>query len=605
MRSILGIAFGHSGGKAPGRAVLVLAAITTIACAPAPAVRPAPVAPQPAPAASTGAPAPDPRAELEAKLDPVFADFTRGKSPGCAVGVYRAGEIVFSKGYGYADLEHDELITDATPFYTASLSKQFTAAAVLLLVQDGKISLSDDVHKFIPELGNFGAPITIDELIHHTSGLRDYHLLLFLDGRNEEDVITSHEVLWLISHQRGLNFPPGVHFSYSSSGYVLLAEIVARVSGESFGSFLSKRVLKPLGMTSSLLREDHARLIPHRALGYTVGEGGQIRSLMGNLEYDGSSNFVTTIRDLARWDQNFYVPSVGGPTWLDAMRVRGKLVDGQVLEYAAGLEETVDHGRRVEEHDGGFAGYRSVLVRYLDERLTVGLLCNTTEADPYAFAEKVGAALLAPHADGVAPPPPKPAPFGFDLAEVTGRYVDLSTAEVRTVEVTGGAVEMRYSGPKARPRKLVAVGTGELAVESGKVHYAYEPAKGAQPARLVRSTATGEASHALVRLPPPGGDPPLFEYVGRYGGEELAHDLEIRVEGGALVAAPAGGPTRAAAFRPIARDLFVSPDIAWKIADDVGFRFERDARGKVVRLVASIDRAREVVLTRRATVTAR
>ena len=183
--------------------------------------------------------------------------------------------------------------------------------------------------------------------------------------------------------------------------------------------------------------------------------------------------------------------------------------------------------------------------------------------------------------------------------------MDLSTAEVRTVEVTGGAVEMRYSGPKARPRKLVAVGPGELAVESGRVHYTYAPPKGAQPARLVRSTATGEASHTLVRLPPPGANLALSEYVGRYGSDELAHDLEIRVEGGALVAAPVGGPTRAAAFRPIARDLFVSPDVAWKIADDVGFRFERDARGNIVRLVAAIDRAREVVLTRRAAVAAR
>ncbi len=563
------------------------------------------------PPAPVVAPPPDPRAELEAKIDAVFADFveTRSpessgpsrKSPGCAVGVYHAGEVAFSKGYGYADLEHDEAITDTTPFYSASLSKQFTAAAVLLLVQDGKIVLSDDVHKFIPELGNFGAPITIDELLHHTSGLRDYHLLLLLNGFNEEDVITSHEVLWLITHQRALNFPPGAHFSYSSTGYVLLAEIVARVSGESFGSFLAKRVLEPLGMRSSLVREDHARLIPHRALGYAVGPDKVPRSLMGNLEYDGSSNFVTTIRDLAKWDANFYHPDVGGQPFIDAMRVRGKLAGGQGIDYASGLFEIVDHGRRVEEHNGGFGGYRSVLIRYPEERLTVGVLCNTTEADADGLGEKVGALLLSsPSASVDSPAPPKPASFGFDLAEVAGTYVDRSTAEVRTVEVTDGNLWMRYSGPKARPRKLVPAGPSDLVVEGLKTHYAYVPAKGAEASRLVRSVGTGEASHTFVRLPLVAAVNNLSEYVGRYGSDELAHELKIRVEAGALIAAPLGGAARAAPFRPIARDLFLSPDVAWKIADEVGFRFERDGRGKIARLVVSIDRAREVVLTRRA-----
>jgi CubicO group peptidase (beta-lactamase class C family) len=579
--------------------LFALAASTTIACAPASPVRLGPVVPpSPVPPAPVVAPPPDRRAELEAKIDTVFADFvdTRSpesggasrKSPGCAVGVYRAGEIAFSKGYGYADLEHDEAITDTTPFYSASLSKQFTAAALLLLVQEGKIALSDDVHKFIPELRDFGAPITLDELLHHTSGLRDYHLLLFLNGFNEEDVITSHEVLWLITHQRALNFPPGAHFSYSSTGFVLLAEIVARVSGESFGSFLAKRVLEPLGMTSSRVREDHARLIPHRAIGYAVGPDKVPRSLMGNLEYDGSSNFVTTIRDLAKWDANFYDPKVGGQAFIDAMRVRGKLAGGPEIDYASGLFETVDHGRRVEEHNGGFGGYRSVLIRYPAERLTVSVLCNTTEADADALGEKVGALFLpAPSASDDSPAHAKPAPFGSDLAAIAGTYVERSTAEVRTVEVANGAVEMRYSGAKARPRKLVPVGPSDLVVEGLKTHYAYVPANGAEPAKLVRSVSTGEASHTFVRMSLVAAANNLSDYVGRYGSDELAHDVEIRIDGGALVAAPLGGAPRAAPFRPIARDLFVSPDVAWKIADDVGFRFERDGRGKVARLVVS------------------
>jgi CubicO group peptidase (beta-lactamase class C family) len=564
------------------------------------------VAATPAPERPVVAPASQPQAGLEAKIDPIFADFARTGpagplSPGCAVGVYRAGEMLFSKGYGYADLEHEAPITNTTPFYTASLSKQFTAAAVLLLAADGKLSLKDDVRKFVPELPDFGASITLDHLLHHTSGLRDYHLLLLLAGLDEEDIITSREILWLLSHQRALSFRPGSHFSYSSSGYFLLAEIVARVSGESFHSFLARRVLEPLGMTSSLVREDHARPIPHRAIGYAPGPDELPRTLMGNLEYDGSSNFVTTIRDLARWDANFYDPRVGGPALIDGMRVRGTLTDGTVLDYAMGLVETESHALHVEEHDGGFGGYRSTIVRYPTERLTVSLLCNTTAADVNALGERVSAVFLpTPSApDSVAPLTHAQAPSGFDLASVAGTYVDMSTAELRTVDVADGAVRMRYANPETPPKELVPAAPHDLLVKGSPVRYAYEPAKGKQPARLVRSSNRGGAPQTFFRTQLLDKVERLAEYTGRYGSDELAHDLEIRIEGGHLLAGPVGGAARTAAFAPVVRDLFATPEVGWKISGDVGWRFERDARGHVARLVVSTDRAREVVLVRR------
>jgi len=519
------------------------------------------------------------------------------------VGVYRAGEIVFSKGYGYADLEHEDPITDATPFYTASLSKQFTAAAVQLLVADGKLSLDDDVRKYVPELADFGARITLDQLLHHTSGLRDYHLLLQLEGLNEEDVITSREVLWLLSHQRTLNFPPGTHQLYSSSGYVLLAEIVARVSGESFHAFLEHRLLQPLGMTSSLIRDDHARLIPHKAIGYAIGPDEQPRVLVANLEYAGSSNFVTTIRDLAKWDANFYDPRVGGPAFVAGMRARGKLTDGTELDYAMGLEEYESHGRHVESHDGSFAGYRAVMTRYPTERLTVAVLCNTTRANADALEEKVAAVFL-PEPSGEAPTVAAtdsaavPAPFGHDLASIAGLYADPFTMETRTLETTDGVVHMRVGHSTTAPRELVPVGPSDFVVKGGRTHYGYQPAQGKQPARLVR-VSRAELTRTFVRVDPVDRVDNLGEYAGRYGSDELAHDIEIRIEGGHLVMAAVGGAMRGTAFKPVARDFFESDDEGWRFADDVGWRFERDGRGRVVRLVASTDRARGVVLTRR------
>jgi hypothetical protein len=348
-------------------------------------------------------------------------------------------------------------------------------------------------------------------------------------------------------------------------------------------------------MTSSLVRDDHARLIPHRAIGYTLGDDKQPRSLMGNLEYDGSSNFVATIRDLAKWDANFYEPKVGGQAFIDAMRVRGKLTDGTALDYAMGLIESETHGIPIEDHDGGFAGYRSVIQRYATERLTVAVLCNATEANPDALGDKVSALfvpqLSAPEPQPVAPPP-APAPFGFDLAAVAGDYVDGDIGEVRTVEATGGVLRMHYGHSPATPRELVPAGRGDLFVKGGHTIYRYEPTKGGRAAQLVR-TAKAETPQTFVRttLVDKLEGEKLGEYAGRYGGDELAHDVEIRVEDGRLVVAAVGGARRRLPFAPVAHDLFVM--------DDVGLRFERNARGKVVRLVASTDRARRVVLARR------
>jgi hypothetical protein len=331
-----------------------------------------------------------------------------------------------------------------------------------------------------------------------------------------------------------------------------------------------------------------------------VGPDRHPRTLMGNLEYDGSSNFVTTTRDLAKWDGNFYAPSVGGQPLVDAMRARGKLTDGTVLDYAMGLEELRLGGRAVEWHDGGFAGYRSALARYLDDRLTVSILCNTTEADADAFAEKVAEIFLPKRAV----PPPDVAPaapvasFGADLQAAAGTYVDRSGGEIRIIDVSGGAACMRYGRPMKNahaPRELVPVGQGELQVKGGTTRYRFTPADGKRPARITR-LAKSEMPLELVRDELIDRADRLADYAGFYGSAELPHDLEIRVEDGSLVAGPIGGAARTRAFEPVARDFFLAGHAGE--TDTIGWRFERDARGKIVHLVVSDDRAREVALQR-------
>jgi CubicO group peptidase (beta-lactamase class C family) len=214
---------------------------------------------------------------LARRIDGVFARFTPA-GPGCAVGVFQNGKIAYAKGYGLASVEHGVPITPQTPFITGSLSKQFTAAAIALLVEQGRISLSDDVRKYVPELHDYGKRVTIDHLVHHTSGLRDFWALVDVGGMRPDDGSTVDDVVALASRQRHLNFDPGAEYNYSNTGYVLLGVVVQRVTGKSLRQFAAEQIFTPLGMTSSHYHDDHNEVVRGRASAYSPVPGGNWRS---------------------------------------------------------------------------------------------------------------------------------------------------------------------------------------------------------------------------------------------------------------------------------------------------------------------------------------
>jgi CubicO group peptidase (beta-lactamase class C family) len=369
------------------------------ACSPATATPPA--TPTPIPTANA---TPSTTGDLSPTLDPFFSDLTKPRTPGCAVAVYRAGEIAFAKGYGLANLEHDTPITPSTNFDVGSISKQFTAMAILLLAEDGKLSLDDDVRKYIPELPAYAQkPITLRHLLHHTSGLRDYAGFLTLGGINEADVPNDDDALFAIAHQKALDFPTGTEWRYSNAGYFLLSIVVRRTSGKTLATFAKERIFGPLGMTSTFILDNHARTVPERATGYAPRHEGATGFWieMSNFEQTGNGGVQTNVLDLAKWDANFYEPKVGTKATLDLLRTPGKLDDGKPLTYAMGLDIQNVNGILSEEHLGEWAGYRADLLRFPTERLTVACLCNVADAAPEDRAIKVAIALdpkLAPPA---------------------------------------------------------------------------------------------------------------------------------------------------------------------------------------------------------------
>jgi CubicO group peptidase (beta-lactamase class C family) len=336
-----------------------------------------------------------PAQKMKAAVDEVFEDLTRPGSPGCALGVYRDGQMLYEKGYGLANIEEDVAITPKSVFDIGSTSKQFTAASILLLEKQGKLSVNDDVRKYLPELPDYGKKITILHLLNHTSGLRDYLTLMDLAGIDTDSVTTDGDALALIVRQRALNFDPGSEWLYSNTGFFLLSVIVKRVSGKSLKEFAADNIFTPLGMTHTEYRDSHTALIPDRAMAYDEKKETDGYSLnVSYFEQTGDGAVHTSVEDLLKWDENFYSGQVGGKIYLADLQERGKLNGGKFVNYAKGLVVSDYRGLHTVRHGGSWGGYRAELLRFPDQHFSVACLCNVGNAEPSRRANQVADVYL-------------------------------------------------------------------------------------------------------------------------------------------------------------------------------------------------------------------
>jgi len=382
--------------------------------------------------ASTGLAVPSLTAQdsHQEKVDTVFAEWDKPDSPGCALAVIKDGRIVYKKGYGAANLDHNIPITPQTVFDIGSTSKQFTAGAIALLALEGKLSLDDDIRTYIPELPEYDRPITIRHLIHHTSGVRDYGTLWGLAGMEDHNVYTMQDIVDMCAQQKNLNFTPGDEHLYSNSGYILLAVIVERVSGLTLGEYAKKHIFEPLGMNSTRIYEDRTAVIKNRATGYSKNDrGGFAIDHYINFAMGGDGQVLTTVEDLFLWDQNFYDPKVGGQEFLDLIHTRGVLNNGKELDYAFGLGHGEYRGVKTVSHGGAWGGFRAQLIRIPEYKFSVAVLSNLGTVNPSALANKVIDIYLAdslqPKKEKAGGKTPREKPFSvdpkvFDLYE--GKY---------------------------------------------------------------------------------------------------------------------------------------------------------------------------------------
>lgn len=338
----------------------------------------------------------------EGKIDQLFAAWDRPDSPGASVAVVQNGKIVFKKGYGAANLEYDVPNTPSTIFHIASVSKQFTAFAIAMLAEKGKIALDDDIRKYLPEIPDFGEKITIRHLVHHISGMRDQWNLLAMAGWRLDDVITKEQVLKLLSNQQDLNFKPGEEYLYCNSGFTLMAEIVARVSDQSFAEWTAENIFKPLGMDNTLFYDDHQKIVKNRAYSYFQDQNNYKKSVLSYANV-GATSLFTTVEDLSKWALNFEKTTVGNQSVMELMHERGVLNNGEKISYAFGQVVGEYKGLKTVSHGGADAGYRTYFSRFPEQRFAVVVFSNLASFNTGRMALKITDIYLGDHMEKPAP----------------------------------------------------------------------------------------------------------------------------------------------------------------------------------------------------------
>jgi CubicO group peptidase (beta-lactamase class C family) len=542
-----------------------------------------------------------PPTDLTAQVDKIFEKWNRTDSPGCALSVMKDGRIVCKHGYGMADLDHNVTITTATVFHVASMSKQFTAASILLLTQQGKLSLDDDVRKYIPELPDSGFVITIRHLIYHPSGLRDQWSLLQLAGwRYSLDLITDDDVMSVLTRQKDLNFKPGEKHVYCNTGYTLLAIIVKRVSGMSFREFTTKNIFAPLGMKNTFFRDDHGEIVKNNAYGYEPAKGETFRLSITNFDTAGATSLHTTVEDLALWDENFYHPRVGGPSFREQMLQRGKLNDGEPLDYAFGLVLEKYKGLDTVDHGGADAGYRADMTRFPEQHFSAAVLCNSADTSPASLVRKVADVYLARDfkdpeksaGDAAATPGAGITLTNQQLAGLAGLYWKPDGDEFVKTYLKDGKLRVSFDPGNDYALKPVSETFFHIADvpwgDQANLHF--EPAAGNNPRRLLNSFGDGKPGvfDSVAPFLPSAAE--SDEYAGNYVSEEIEPIYRVAVQDGRLVLMRLKRDPDT--LEPRTRDVF---------SGEVGtIRFTRDSNNHVSGFLLSTGRIRNFRFMRQA-----
>jgi CubicO group peptidase (beta-lactamase class C family) len=513
--------------------------------------------------------------KVVASADGAWEKFTKayvGPAPGCAAAVSLNGEVVFEKAFGLAELEHKVPNTPQTIVESGSVAKQFTAAALVLLQQDGKLSLDDQVRKHIPELPDYGSPLTVRHLLNHTAGLRDWGTVMSLTGAGRgERVVTQDLALDVITHQRTLNFTPGSEYSYSNSGYNLAAIIIERVSKQKFPAFVEERLFKPLGMKNSSWRDDYQRIVPGRAQAYARQGNGPWRLNMPFMNVYGNGGMLTTVGDWMKWNAMLDSHSLGAPL-VNALETRGVLNDGRKISYALGLSVGTYKGLKDVTHGGSTAGYQTFLARYPDNKVSIGVMCNGTSPSAGGIAAGITDEIFEPFPESSRTESAKISED--ELKKFVGIWRNEKTHAPARFVIENGV--SRWSGARVIP-----MGGGQFTAGGNQLKFTLD--KDSKPVSAETVDSDGEVTRFVFErewTPTPAD---LASFKGDWFSEEAGATFTIAVDADKVFIKQR--PATSLQMQPLYKDHFaVQGYIIW---------FTRDKNGKVDSLHVGASRMRD------------
>jgi CubicO group peptidase (beta-lactamase class C family) len=517
---------------------------------------------------------------LAQQVDRIFSDYARADSPGCSLGVIRDGNFIYRKSYGSASLELGVPLTPQSVFYVGSISKQFTAASVVLAAEQGYLSLDDDIRKYIPELPDYGHTITLRRMLNQTSGFRDFFDLLYFSGFDWAQFNSPPEILKLIVRQKGLNNAPGDKWIYSNTNYFLLGVALERATKKTLAQFAAENIFQPLGMTHTRFYDDASDVVPGRVAAYDAGKDGHfVVAWSTSYAVVGGGGLMTTVDDLLLWDNNFYSNHLGKGTLLKELQTPGILNDGKQTVYGMGLFLGNYRGLPTVEHDGALFGYRADLLRFPGQKFTVACLCNFANAFPEDRARKVADLFLKDdfQADASAA---QPAEKQFpDLSAFVGQYLDPGSHTIDSFTAADGNLMAWGLVLRRKNASQFLDPSGDLISfenSNGSMHVTIE-VKG-------ESYFSGPKI-SEIHL----GEPELRAFAGQYRSPELDGAIGFSLDQGALMLNSGTNPP--VKLVPVARDEFAA-------AGTVSVVFHRDQQGAVSGLTIFAPAARGIAFNR-------
>ncbi|MGB7208854.1 MAG: serine hydrolase domain-containing protein [Pyrinomonadaceae bacterium] len=496
-------------------------------------------------------------------------------APGCAVGVSVNGESVFEKAFGLAEMEHNIANTPQTIFESGSVAKQFTAAALVLLQQEGKLSIDDPVRKYIPELPDYGASLTIRHLLNHTAGLRDWGSVMALTGAGRGDRAISQAVaLDVIYRQKYLDFTPGAEYSYSNSGYNLAAEIVERVSKQKFPAFVEERLFKPLGMTKSSTRDNYQRIVPGRAQGYSrQGANAPWQLNMPFMSVYGNGGMLTTVGDWLKWNAMLDARTWNAPL-IDALETQGVLNDGRKISYALGLTVDKYKGLKDVSHSGGTAGYQTFLARYPDQKVSVAVLCNGTSPSAGGLAASITDEIFGPFPESAKVE--SIAVAEEQLKKWAGLWRNDVTRNINVIALDKGELKIGNTPLKPQSDGSFILGAAKLSFKDGAPLTAMIANPDGSVTKLTQVTEWKPTAAELA------------DFAGEWRSDEAQAAFTFAVEGDKAFIVQR--PTTRLPLTPIYKDHFSAQGyVVW---------VTRDAKGKIKDLHVGGSRMRDMLFDR-------